>query len=212
MDFDPDQFLDYYEFGAELKKIDAVASAAEAHGILVGQLGGGLKLDGLMWLKQFLLGIGVKREPKEDQRQWFYQFHELTGNALADPELSFQLLLPDDDDPLEDRLEAVGDWCSGFLAGFGSAGHSDTDSLPEDIAAALKDMVEISKVDVEIEGEIGFEEENAYLQLVEYLKTVALSVRVSMARRTTTGLCDGTTLRDTAYDGVWALRKGTLVA
>lgn len=176
MDFDPDQFLDYYEFAAEIKKVDAVASAAEAHGILIGQLSGGLQLDGLMWLKQFLLGIGVKREPVEDQRNWFYQFHEISAKALADAELTFQLLLPDDDDPLEERLEAVGDWCSGFLAGFASAGHADADKLPEDIAAAIKDLVEITKVDIEVEGEVGFEEENAYFQLVEYLKTVALLI------------------------------------
>ena len=61
MDEDPQDILDYYELGAELKRIEAVATSAEAHGILVGQLAGGLKLDGLMWLKQFLMGIGVKR-------------------------------------------------------------------------------------------------------------------------------------------------------
>ncbi|PIE41525.1 MAG: hypothetical protein CSA49_02910 [Gammaproteobacteria bacterium] len=173
MDFDPEQFLDYYEFAAEIKKVASVASAAEAHGILIGQLSGGLKLDGLMWLKQFLMGIGVKREPAEDQRNWFYQFHELTGKALADPELKFQLLLPDDDDPLTERLEAVGDWCSGFLVGFASTGH---EQLPDDIAAAIKDLTEITKIDIEIDGEVGFAEENAYCQLVEYLKTVALLI------------------------------------
>lgn len=175
-DFDADEILDYYELGAELKKVDAVASAAEAHGILVGQLCGGLKLDGLMWLKQFLLGIGVKREPAEDQRAWFYALLDLTGKELANAGMSFQPLLPDDEDPLGDRLEAVGDWCSGFLAGFGSAGHSDDKALSDDITVALKDFAEISKIDVEVTGDSDTEEETAYMELTEYMKTVALLI------------------------------------
>ncbi|MCG8315431.1 MAG: UPF0149 family protein [Pseudomonadales bacterium] len=178
MDFDADQILDYYELDAELKKIKAVASAAEAHGILVGQLCGGLKLDGLMWLKQFLIGVGVKREPAEDQRNWFYQLQDLTAKQLASAEMDFQLLLPDDEDPLTERLEAVGDWSSGFLAGYGSSGASAAtkEAVPDDMSAALKDLVEISKIDIEVNGDNSFEEENAYVELVEYLKTVALLI------------------------------------
>ena len=176
MDFSVDEILDYYELGAELKKVDAVASAAEAHGILVGQLCGGLKLDGIMWLKQYLQGIGVKREPAEDQRAWFYALLDLSSKELANAGMSFHPLLPDDEDPLGDRLEAVGDWCSGFLAGFGSAGSSSDETLPEDIAAALKDFAEISKIDVDVEGDADLEEENAYIELTEYMKTVALLI------------------------------------
>ncbi|MDX1694813.1 MAG: UPF0149 family protein [Ketobacteraceae bacterium] len=176
MAFEPGEVLDYYELGAELKRMDAVASAAEAHGILVGQLCGGLKLDGLMWLKQFLQAVGVKREPAEDQRQWFYALQDFTAKELADSTLGFQPLLPDDDDPLDERLEAVGDWCSGFMAGFGSAGHSQDEPLPDDIHAAIRDFSEISKIDIEVNGDSDFEEETAYMELTEYMKTVAMLI------------------------------------
>lgn len=175
-DFDPDEILDYYELGAELKKMDAVASPAEAHGILIGQLCGGLKLDGMMWLKQFLMAVGVKREPVEDQRNWFYALQDLSAAELANAGMSFRPLLPDDEDPLSERLEAVGDWCSGFLAGFGSAGHSDEEKLSDDIDAALRDFSEIAKIDTDVDGDSDFEEENAYMELMEYMKTVALLI------------------------------------
>lgn len=176
MDFDPDQILDYYELGAELKSIAAVASAAEAHGILVGQMAGGLKLDGLMWLKQFLLGVGVKREPSEEQRDWFYQLQSLTEKELNDVAMVFRPLLPDDEDPISERLEAVGDWCSGFLAGFGSAGHTHETKLPDEIAGALKDLSEIAKIEINVPGGGDVEEENAYMELVEYLRAVAMLI------------------------------------
>ena len=37
---------------------------------------------------------------------------------LADPELGFQLLLPDETTSLHDRTEALANWCEGYLYGF----------------------------------------------------------------------------------------------
>ena len=64
----PEDILDYYELEAELGKIQALTSPSEAHGILCGQLSGGMKADGLAWLKLYLPNLGVKREPWEDSR------------------------------------------------------------------------------------------------------------------------------------------------
>lgn len=168
-----DFFLDYYELEAELKKMQAAASAAEAHGILAGQLAAGLRLEALMWLKQFLPAVGVKREPPEAQREWFYQLRDASKQALASPEFSFTLLLPEDDEPMSQRLEAVGDWASGFLAGFGSVGQPENKPLSADITQAFRDLSEISKIDIEID-DASMGDETAYIELVEYLKTVAL--------------------------------------
>ena len=48
-DLAKEQVLDYYELQAELKKMDAASSTEESHGILVGQLCGGNRLEGLSW-------------------------------------------------------------------------------------------------------------------------------------------------------------------
>lgn len=170
-----DDILDYYELDAELKRVDAVASTAEAHGIMAGQLCGGLKLDGLMWLRQFLIGVGVKREPAEDQRQWFYEFHRLSSEQLQSIEMDFVPLLPDDSEPVPARLDAIGDWASGFLAGFGTSGNDFTDSkIPPDLQSALRDLTEISKIDIDVDDELENDDEIALFELTEYLKLVAL--------------------------------------
>ena len=179
MSLQPEDVLDYYELEAELGKIQALASPSEAHGILCGQLSGGLKADGMAWLKLFLPNLGVKRDPWEDSREWFFELRNFTLEELADDQFNFMPLLPDDEDPLEMRLSALAEWCSGFLAGFGSTGQRRQDDFTEDTLMALRDLQQISQVDTDItEAEEG---ENAYFEVVEYVRMAALMLFTEFA-------------------------------
>lgn len=179
MSLQPEDVLDYYELEAELGKIQALATPSEAHGILCGQLSGGLKVDGLAWLKLFLPNLGVKREPWEDSREWFFELRSLTLSELADDQFNFMPILPDDEDPLETRLTALAEWCSGFLAGFGTTGERNKDDFSEDCLMALRDLQQISQVDTEIEEEeMG---ENAYFEVLEYVRMAALMLFTEFA-------------------------------
>lgn len=179
MSLQPEDVLDYYELEAELGKIQALASPSEAHGILCGQLSGGLKVDGLSWLQQFLPNLGVKREPWEDSRQWFCELRNLTLTELADDQFNFMPILPDDEDPLETRLIALAEWCSGFLAGFGTTGERKKEQFPEDCLMALRDLQQISQVDTDIdEEEMG---EAAYFEVLEYVRMAALMLFTEFA-------------------------------
>ncbi|MEZ5507334.1 MAG: UPF0149 family protein [Gammaproteobacteria bacterium] len=172
MSLQPEDVLDYYELEAELGKIQALASPSEAHGILCGQLSGGMKIDGLSWLKLFLPNLGVKREPAEDAREWFFELRSMTLSELADDQFNFMPILPDDEDPLETRLAALAEWCSGFLAGFGTTGERKKDDFSEDCLMALRDLQQISQVDTDVEEEeMG---EHAYFEVLEYVRMAAL--------------------------------------
>ena len=72
---------------------------------------------------------------------------------MSETDFSFEPLLPDDQDDMTVRLERIGDWCSGFLAGFGSTGERDDRTFTEEIHDAFRDLAEISQVDTEIQGE-----------------------------------------------------------
>lgn len=179
MSLQPEDVLDYYELEAELGKIQALASPSEAHGILCGQLSGGLKVDGAAWLQQFLPNLGVKREPWEDSRQWFVELRNLTLNELRDDQFNFMPILPDDEDPLSTRLSALAEWCSGFLAGFGTTGERKQQDLPEDCLMALRDLQQISQVDTDVEEEeMG---EAAYFEVLEYVRMAALMLFTEFA-------------------------------
>lgn len=179
MSLQPEDFLDYYELQAELGKIEALAGPSEAHGILCGQLSGGMRAEGPVWLKLYLPNLGVKREPWEDTRQWLCQLRQFTLEELTDDQFNFMPLLPDDEDPLEQRLTSLAEWCSGFLAGFGSMGERKKEDFSEDALMALRDLQQISQVDTEIEEEeVG---ENAFCEVLEYVRMAALMLFTEFA-------------------------------
>lgn len=179
MSLQPEDVLDYYELEAELGKIQALATPSEAHGILCGQLSGGLKADGTAWLNLFLPNLGVKREPWDDSREWFCELRNCTLSELVDDQFNFMPILPDDEDPLETRLTALAEWCSGFLAGFGTTGERKKDDFTEDCLTALRDLQQISQVDTEIEEEeMG---EAAYFEVLEYVRMAALMLFTEFA-------------------------------
>jgi len=95
-----------------------------------------------------------------------------------DEEMGFALWLPDDDEPLEERTAALARWCSGFLAGLGSAGQLD--ALSSEAREAIGDLQEIARAELatpDEEGPANNEDESAYAEIVEYVRVVALVLR-----------------------------------
>ena len=142
--------------------------AAEAHGCLCGALCVRRNFAYPDWLEE------VVPEPPEDdahpeRRAPLAAVYEQTVTALSGTDMEFSPLLPDDDDALEQRVEALGAWCHGFLYGFGSLSSGSRGPLPGDVDEVLADLTQISRV-----GAVGTEEveieESAYAELVEYLR------------------------------------------
>lgn len=99
-----------------------------------------------------------------------------TAEQLRDKDgYSFDLCLPDDED-VPAYAEGLRDWCQGFLYGAGVAAPKAQSQLSEEGREALKDMSEISKLDVSaVQG--GEAEAAALVEVEEYLKIAALTVR-----------------------------------
>jgi len=95
---------------------------------------------------------------------------------LADENMGLTLWLPEDNDILEERTMALAQWCSGFLAGLGVGGKDDLATLSEDAEDALGDLAQIAKAEV-LDTEESEEDENAYAEIVEYVRIVVYMIR-----------------------------------
>ena len=88
--------------------------------------------------------------PGPEERDVLLELFEQTGKLLNSEEFAFDLLLPDDADPLEIRAEALRSWCLGFLFGIGYANPGS--DWPGNTGEILKDIVEITKLEMTDHG------------------------------------------------------------
>lgn len=158
-------------YGAEL-----ATSPADLHGMVCGAIcgGAGVTLDVLATRLLDLVGVPASQRPGLTGH--LAQFIDEAGVALAREELDFQLLIPDDDDStLSARALALGQWCQGFLAGFGTSGKQEAAaSEGDDVTAVLKDFAAIAQVDFDVDDLD--EEEWHFFRVREYVRMGVLSV------------------------------------
>ena len=143
----------------------ALTDAAEAHGTLVGSLCS-TPCSLVDWLADILPEGKADAASAASLREIF----ETTADGLREGMLQFQPLLPADDEPLDDRTAALGEWCQGFLYGLGTgSGLPEASDLPGEAAEVVRDMTEITHVDVDPEDDPETNEA-AYAELVEFVR------------------------------------------
>jgi uncharacterized protein len=156
---------DYPQARGLFSELHAVTDPAEAHGTLVGALCAAKDYRLEDWAAELLPENAALAQGAAALRDLYAE----TRAALNAPEMPFELLLPDDDEPLEARTEALGQWCNGFLYGLGTNGDADPERLPGDAGEVVRDLNEITRaaVDAQEDAETN---EAAYAELVEFVR------------------------------------------
>jgi uncharacterized protein len=96
---------------------------------------------------------------------------EMVKGELTSDDMTVVLLLPSDDAPLTERAVALGQWCQGFLAGFG-LNSRDSSALSTEATEVLQDLAAIAQVqDALEESDDG---ESDYMEVMEYLRVAPL--------------------------------------
>ena len=166
-------------------------SPAELHGCLAGLLGslGRVSGDAALAGMNTALGLDLHGELAESMQQ----LYAVTADAVEDEAFDFHPLLPEDDEDIAQRTEALAAWCRGFLSGYaqGKVAGGDTGSaVAADSAEALKDFAAIAQAAVDDEQDEEDAEQD-YAEIVEYLRFAALNVVMdSLARREESGAGD----------------------
>ncbi|CAM5228374.1 hypothetical protein SSTU70S_01859 [Stutzerimonas stutzeri] len=107
----------YAAFATLLAGSAQAVSPAELHGLLLGRSCAGADFLVEPWLADAADLLGEM--PEGNVRQALIGLQEMVKGELAGEDIAVVLLLPNDDAPLTERAVALGQWCQGFLAGFG---------------------------------------------------------------------------------------------
>jgi uncharacterized protein len=144
----------------------AVTEPAEAHGSLAGALCATDAYGVDDWLAEILPEGMV---PEEAAVSSLRELYEATRAALTGAQMQFDLLMPDDDEPIQLRAEALTLWCNGFVYGLGSGGAPDPERLPGDAGEIVRDLAQIMQAGVD-EREGVEANESALAELVEFVR------------------------------------------
>jgi len=150
------------------------AELAECHGLLCGLLCRETSATASDFMHQ-LAAMKLAVNPSAMLGSVLTEAHECTAAQLRDEEFGFELWLPDDEESLEDRVVALAQWCSGFLAGLACGGKME--GLSEEAREAIEDLQQIARAEMTPPGQSGDdseEEETAFAEIVEYVRVVAL--------------------------------------
>jgi uncharacterized protein YgfB (UPF0149 family) len=177
--------VQFDELDRAFGQADAPVDPAEAHGSLCGALCAvpGYRVQD--WLDEVL--PDAQRAAALRARNQLQIVFDETAQALGGGEMDFVPLLPDDESALDVRVEALAEWCAGFLYGLGVGKLPSLDTVPGEVGEVLRDFTEISKVAV---GSDETEDTNeaAYVELLEFVRAGTQLVYEELAGHRERGL------------------------
>lgn len=160
---------DYRAVDADIRQQRLAITPAELHGSLCGYLCAGGETQRRRWLASVLADDEGVADVAEGCA--LDQAYLASASQLESPELEFELLLPDPEEAVAERGEALVEWCQGFLSGFGLAAAAPG-KLSEDADEALSDIGRIAASDLSYDDPES--DEQALEEVAEFVRVAAL--------------------------------------
>lgn len=168
--------LSYDDLAALFVKLGSSLAPNYLHGSICGVLAAGKRMAQEDWLDWALDQMAPSQEVEESHVTILQGLYFKALSEFEDPGLSFNLLLPDEDAPMLDRLFALSEWAGSFLGAFGAAGTvQETSDMPATIQEILEDLAEIAQVDAQSGDNLDNAEED-FLAIAEHVKVSAITV------------------------------------
>ena len=162
--------LNFDTVNATLKQFDMEFDAAYFHGMLSGLVCAGVQDDEIDdWLPALFANRFMS---EEDYRQ--YSDHVLGSFQSVRAELDqdgfgFQILLPDEQIPMQYRVEMMGSWCQGFRMALIDYAEIAIESLPDDCAEFVDDVANLVAIEAD-DDEPQDSADESFMMLEEHLR------------------------------------------
>lgn len=164
--------LDYERLRDALTAAGAVVVLPELHGGVCGALCVGGAAAARRWLADCLADerLDATAAAVADELD---ELIVTSAKMLDERELEFAPLLPSDDAPLEEQVEALAAWCQGFLNGIGSTAAAEGRTPPEGSALGeiMHDFAELARAGLSEDEAAGRGQPDfALAELQEYVR------------------------------------------
>ncbi|CAA0079890.1 Uncharacterised protein [Zhongshania aliphaticivorans] len=157
--------------------LGALQPPAELHGYAAGfvSVGGRITADG--WLKHCIDLLDCET-PNPEQSEALYVVYSSALESMESGEMSLDLLLPDDEFDLDQRIVSLGQWCQGYLTGFAMAGKQQNTAKQKayspDLTEAISDIAAIAQVSADEQTDEDGEQD--FFSVCEYVRMAAMTI------------------------------------
>src|SRR5688500_9669376 len=158
----------YAEIAAELAALEAGLAPAELHGSLCGWLAGAGAHDRAGWFAA-VMADPLLAAPAPDGP--LDRLYVASIQQLESPDFEFELLLPDDERPVNERGDGLLAWGRGFLGGFGLAA-GESPPLSEEWSEAHAELARITSSELAYEDPAADEE--ALGEVAEFVRVAVM--------------------------------------
>ena len=95
--------------------------------------------------------------------------------------MELELLLPDDAAEITQRVDSIGQWCQGFVAGFAQGGtaikeQQGQQQYREEVSEAVSDIAAISQIGLSDDDTDMEQSEQNIVEITEYLRVAAMTI------------------------------------
>ncbi len=166
-----DDISGWNEWNQNFNGIEEITSPSELHGLVTGIVCVTEPPSRDEWL-QILATLNVPTL-SDTALSLLGDEAEDVSHALSEDELDYLPILPDDEHTLQERVQALADWCAGVVLGFGLAsGHIRSNEM--ELIEHLQDVaaVEFEDSDDDEDGEISYQE------LYEFVRLIPVSLSI----------------------------------
>jgi uncharacterized protein YgfB (UPF0149 family) len=153
------------------------------HGLLCGKLCGGLLPDEATWLEQTWEFLDISASPGMEVTEAMIDLLRITIAQFHSENYDVQLLVPGDDVDLDQRVQALSQWCHGFLSGFGSSGIDADEEFSPSSAESVRDLAAIVQASIDDSYDDEEEAEQDYFNVGEYVRMAVLTLYADFGQR-----------------------------
>lgn len=170
-----DDISGWLDWNQHFSSIEEISSPSELHGLLTGIVCVTQSPSREEW-QQILTTLAVP-ELTDEALDLLVEETEDVSHALSDDELDYLPMLPDDTHALDERVQALADWCAGVVLGFGLA----SGKIRADEIELIEHLQDVAAVEFE-ESDNDEEGEESYEELYEFVRLIPVSLAVGRTK------------------------------
>lgn len=164
--------VNFFDLENNLHSVGSSWLCAQSHGLLCGRLSVMGPNAFNVCIEQIFEGASSEELLRQSCENMLQDLFKDTWMQLVERQSEFELFLPDDEGNINERTEALSQWCDGFLHGIvtGKKPKILKEYLNnEPINIIIKDFLEITRASVNEETDEE-ENENAFNEVMEYIR------------------------------------------